>query len=229
MQPSSPPRDVMHGINEISLRLRTESHGLDRWAKLLVDASRRGEDPVRVATAWAMGEDATRPEFEVRLQELVAGDVSVLVRRNAACALANARDPAGREVLRSMLQEFTVAAGEAGVVSSVAAVDMPVRDGAVAARIRRDDGASADVLAPVPGRVVRRAATDGARVAKGDALVVLSPDATHALNAAAALSLVGTQEDVELLNLAAAPQSEFRDDVKQAARTAVEAIRSRGK
>lgn len=229
MQPTSPPRDVMHGINEITVRLETGGHGLDRWAALLVDASRRGEDPVRNAAVWAMGYDATRPEFEARLQELVAGDVSILVRRNAACSLARARDPVGREVLRSMLQAFTVKAADAGVVSSVAAVEMPVREGGVVARIRRDDGTTADVLAPVPGRVVRRAAEDGARVASGDGVVVLSPDSVHALHAAAALALVGSAEDIELLNLAAAPQSDYGDDVRTAARVAVDAIRSRGK
>lgn len=229
MQPASPPRDVMHGINEITVRLETGGHGLDRWAGLLVDASRRAEDPVRNAAAWGMGADASRPEFVARLHELVTGDPSVLVRRNAACSLARAHDAAGRAVLRSMLQPFTVTAGEAGVVSSVAAVEMPVKDGGVVARIRKDDGATADALAPVPGRVIRRAAEDGARVAAGDALVVLSPDGTHALNAAAALSLVGTNEDVELLNLAAAPQSALGEDVKKAATLAVEAIRSRGK
>jgi biotin carboxyl carrier protein len=229
MQPTSPPRDVMHGIHEITVRLTTESHGLDRWARLLVDASRRGEDPVRNAAAWAMGTDATRPEFLVRLHELVAGDASVLVRRNAACSLAKARDPAGRAVLRSMLEPFPVTTSHAGAVASVAAVEMPVREENVVARIRLDDGTTADVLSPVPGRVVRRAAEDGARVASGDAIVVLAPDSVHALQAAMALSLVGTADDVELLSLAAAPQSDLGDDVKKAANAAVEAIRSRGK
>ena len=229
MEPAATPRDVMHGIHEITLRLETGGHGLDRWAALLVDASRRSEDPVRNAAAWGMGSDASRPEFVERLHELADGDPSVLVRRNAACSLARARDAAGRAVLRSMLEPFTVTAGQAGVVSSVAAVEMPVRDGGVVARIRCDDGTTADALAPVPGRVVRRAVEDGARVAGGDALVVLSPDGTHALQAAVALALVGTKEDVELLSLAAAPQSNLGDDVKQAATAAVEAIRSRGK
>jgi multidrug efflux pump subunit AcrA (membrane-fusion protein) len=194
-----------------------------------VEASRRNEDPVRVAAAWAMHVDASRPEFVARLREMAAGDASVLARRNAACSLSNARDPAGRDVLRSMLGAFTVTSADAGVVSSVVAVEMPVREGVAVARVRRDDGTSADVTAPVPGRVVRRAAEDGARVAAGDAVVVLSPDPAHALNAAFALALVGTTDDVELLTLAAAPQSNLGEDVQKAARAAVEAIRSRGK
>jgi hypothetical protein len=74
---------------------------------------------------------------------------------------------------------------------------------------------------------VRHAASEGAAVAKGDALVVLAPDDRHAANAVLALALVGTVEDVEALNAVATPSSDFSDDLKRAAATAVAAIRER--
>lgn len=229
LAPSASARATQHGIEEITRRFDERAVGMDRWARLLVDASRRAEDPVRIAAAWAMGYDAGREEFVARLREMVERDDSVLVTRNAACALAKSGDAGSRAVLRSMLGPFTVETAESGVVSGLVAVGMPVRENVPVARLRRDDGSDADVLAPVPGRVLSRAVADGARVARGDAIVVLGPDGRHALNASAALALVGTVQDVELLNLAAAPQSEFGAEVKSAAQRAVEAIRARGK
>jgi biotin carboxyl carrier protein len=227
MEPSASARSAQHGVEEITHRLGRP--GADRWAKLLVEASRRAEDPVRVSAAWAMQYDAGREEFVARLREMVGSDASELVRRNAATSLALSGDASARTVLRSMLEPFTVRSTDAGVVSGLVAVEAPVKDGAPVARVGRDDGTSADVRAPVPGGVLRRAVENGARVAVGDPLVVLGPDGRHALNAAGALALVGTNDDAELLSLAAAPQSQFGEDVKAAARQALAAIRSRGK
>jgi acetyl/propionyl-CoA carboxylase alpha subunit len=227
MAPSATARQTQHGIEEITHRLGRP--GADRWAKVLVEASRRAEDPVRVSAAWAMQYDAGREEFVVRLREMVASDASVLVRRNAATSLASAGDASGRAVLRSMLEPFTVAAADAGVVADLLAVDTPVAEGGTVAIVKKDDGTQSSATAPVPGRVLRRAAVDGARVAAGEALVVLGPDDRHASNAAFGLALVGTKDDLEALGLAAAPQSAFGDEVKAAARQAADAIRARGK
>lgn len=229
MSPDAKPRDVQHGIEEITRRFDERAVGMERWAGALVEASRRAEDPVRVVAAWAMQSDAGREEFVGRLREMVASDESVLVRRNAACSLAKSGDAAGRAVLRSMLEPFTVTAPCAGVVGGLSGVDVPARELKPVGRVRRDDGSDALIVAAVPGRVTKRVAADGARVATGDAVLVLAPDGRHAGNAALALSLVGTKEDLDLLDLAAAPQSAFEADVKAAARAAADAIRARGR
>jgi acetyl/propionyl-CoA carboxylase alpha subunit len=230
MAPEAKPRDVQHGIEEITRRFDERAVGMERWAKALVDASRRVEDPVRVQAAWAMQVDAGREEFVVRLREMVSADASILVRRNAACSLAASRDASGRAVLRSMLETFTATSPDAGVVSGLPGIDAPVVENKTpVGRVRRDDGTDVYVFSPVPGRVATRSVADGACVAAGDAVVVLAPDAMHAGNAALALSLVGTKDDVALLELAAAPQSTFPDDVKAAARAAADAVRARGK
>ena len=229
MSPASSAREAQHGIEEITRRFDEGRPGMDRWATALVEVSRRADDPVRVSAAWAMQFDAGREEFVVRLHELIAGDASMLVRRNAAGSLAKAGDPAGRPVLRSMLEPFTVAATDAGVVSGLLAPDMPARSGAIAGRIARADGTVIDARVTVPGRVIKRVAAEGARVAPGDPLLVLAPDPHHALNAVAGLALVGTIDDLELLSLSAAPQSGLGDDVRFAATQAMAAIRSRGK
>jgi multidrug efflux pump subunit AcrA (membrane-fusion protein) len=128
-----------------------------------------------------------------------------------------------------MLQTFTVTANASGVVSGLLAADHPARETAVACRIATDAGASVEVRLPVPGRVVTRSVADGARVAEGDALLVLAPDPQHALNAAAGLYLVGTPEDLELLAVATSPQSGFGPSVQAAAQRAIDAIRARSK
>lgn len=225
MAPESSARDVQHGIEQITRRLNRP--GADRWAALLVEASRRSEEPVRGAAAWAMQEDAGRPEFVARLREMVAEDPSPLVRRNAAGALALARDPAARPVLRSMLEPFPVTTPVAGTVSALVPEGTHVRERAPVARVRTDDGKTSDVLAPVPGPVQRRAVEDGARLAAGDLLLVLGPDASHAGNAVLGLALAGTAEDVALLDAAASAQSAFPENVKRAARRAADEIRKR--
>lgn len=229
MSPSATARETQHGIEEITRRLLENDVGRDRWARLLVEASRRPDDPVRIAAAWAMHFDAGREEFVLRLREMATRDESVLASRNAACSLAKSGDAEARSVLRSMLDAYTVTASEDGVVSGLVPVGSVLRENVPVARIRRDDGTVADVTTPVPGRVLSRAAAEGAKVTRGDAIVVLGPDGRHALNAAVALGIVGTEADVELLNLAAAPQSEFGAEVKSAARRAVGAIRARSK
>jgi len=222
------PRDVQHGVEEITRRFDERRVGMDRWAAALVAASKRPEDPVRNVAAWGMGFDAGRAEFVARLRELAASDSSVLVRRNAACSLANAGDASGRASLRAMLEPFVVTAPVAGILERPAAIELPVRENKdLVCAVRRDDGTVADVLSPVPGRVTRRIVAEGARVAVGDGVIELAPDAKHAANAAAALARVGTKDDVELLDLAGAPRSTFPDDVKSLARAAADAIRAR--
>lgn len=227
MAPESSSREAQHGIEEITRRFDEGRPGMDRWAAALVEVSRRADDPVRVSAAWAMQFDAGREEFVLRLREMVVGDESELVRRNAAGSLAKAGDPASRPVLRSMLEPFTLRAPHAGIATGLLAPDMPARSNTLAARIARDDGAVAEVRVTAPGRVIQRAVPDGSRVAAGDALLVLAPDSLHALNAVAGLALVGTAEDVELLLLASAPQAGFSSDVQAAAQQAVAAIRGR--
>ena len=229
MAPTSGARDAQHGIEEITRRFEQGESNLDRWAKLLVASSRRDEEPVRGVAAWAMGYDASREEFVARLREMLASDPSVLVRRNAACSLAKSADACGREVLRSMLGAYTLPSPGAGVVSGLVAEGVPVRENGVTCKLLLDDGAVAEVRSPVAGFVLKRVATAGVRVAAGDTLLVLGPDAKHALNGAYGLLLVGTKDDIETLDLAAAPQSQFGDDVKTAARQAAEAIRAREK
>jgi hypothetical protein len=75
--------------------------------------------------------------------------------------------------------------------------------------------------------VLRRVATEGAAVTKGAPLLVLAPDPTHALDAVAALGMVGTAEDAQRLDAVAAPGSAFPPDVRSLARAAAQAIRSR--
>src|SRR6185295_11828219 len=138
--------------------------------------------------AWAMQADAGREEFVLRLREMIAGDDSILVRRNAALSLAKSGDAAARPVLRSMLEPFVVTAPAAGVVDRLPAVESVIRELKPVGRVTKDDGTEVVVVAPVPGQVARRVAADGARVAAGDPLVELAPDPRHADNAALALA-----------------------------------------
>jgi biotin carboxyl carrier protein len=230
MAAEAKPRDVQHAVSEVVRRYDENASHMERWGELLLVASRRPEDAVRNTAAWALGDalrhDPTRTAYVERLRELVKSDPSVLVRRNAAPALAVVNDPTGREVLRSMLEPWVVAAPQAGRVVSIAAVDAALAENAPAARLAADAG-DVEVRTPVPGRVLERRAEEGAAVAKDAPLLVLAADPDHAAQAALALRFVGTRDDLELLGVVAGPHVQARDDVKARAREAMDAIRAR--
>lgn len=220
-------RETQHALHEIALRFEEGSPGMDRWAAALVEVSRRPAPVLRRTAAWAMGDAADRPEVAARLREVVSGDPDEATRRNAACSLARVGDSAGRPVLRGMLSPYPVAAPSAGTVESVLDPErLAVQDGPVA-RLRAPDGALVDVPAPVPGVVREVRVRAGSECEAGALLLLLGPDRVHAFSAAAALGLVGTEEDLDLLRPIAAGRSGLPDDVAEQARRAVRGIEGR--
>jgi biotin carboxyl carrier protein len=227
--PESPPRHVQHAVEEITQRFEEGLPGMDPWAQLLVEASRRPDPAIRVTCAWGMQFDPGRAEFTARLREMVTDDDSVAVRRNAATSLARSNDDTGLPVIRSMLEPLDVFSPGAGVVRDLAAVGRVVRDGEVLATLEtaREDEERERIRAPVPGRVARVEATEGDTVEAGALVVVLAPDPAHVLNAVVALGRVGTEDDVERLEFVAGPRAGFGDLARQWAQRALAAIRER--
>lgn len=226
LEPGASPDHVRHALEEITRRFQGGDPGMERWSDALVGVSRREDPSLRLAAAWAMQYDATRPEFVARLEELLTDDAFV-VRCNAATSLAAGGSAAGRAVLRTMIEPFTVAAPASGEVVSVASVDERVQAGRPLARLRLDGGDEAEVRAPLSGHVRRTLVEKGGAVTQGASLVEVAPEAAQVGNAAKALLLVGTAEDVPLLQALADPRSGLPQDVQAEARAAVDAIRAR--
>jgi len=226
----APSRKALHGLEEVTERLVEQRPGMDRWTERMVAVSHRPEANVRQVAAWAMHLAVRDPAVAARLREMTAGDPDELTRRNAACSLSLAEDPTGAlPVLRSMLEPYRVRAVAAGEVESLGGVGRRPKEGDLLGRLRGPDGERVEIVAPLPGTVVETLAEEGARVAAGDPLVVLSPDASHVMNAARALAGVGTREDAELLRPFLAPASGMPDDVVAQVRAAVQAIEARGR
>ncbi|MCE9636798.1 MAG: hypothetical protein K8T90_13930 [Planctomycetes bacterium] len=226
----SPSRKAMHGITELTERWREGQPGMDRWVERLVSASRRPEASVRRTAAWAMQLGAKDASVAARLREIVADDVDPVTRRNAACALSLADDPvAARPVLRSMLESWLVVAPAGGTVESLIAVGRRAKEDEMAGRMRGAAGDRVEVPVLVPGRVVEVLAKAGDQVAAGSPLLRLAPDPAHVTNAAAALTLAGSPDDVELLRTMLQPGAEMPSGTAVQVHAAIEAIERRAR
>ena len=227
LAPSSSVRQAEHGVEELTKRFEEHAPGMDRWVKLLIDASRRPEVPVRRTSAWAMQYGASRDDCASRLREMLATDTDVTAQRNAACALSRAGDVTALPVLRSMISNYTVTAPLSGTVTSVLDLSRRAEQDGLIAKLELADGTSAEASSPVPGRVVAVHVARGAPVTVGAPLVDLAPDADHAMNGAMGLALVGTREDLALLRTLGGPQEPGGARAGAQARGAIEAIERR--
>lgn len=226
----APLRKALHGIVEVTERSRESQPGMERWFERVVVVSRRPEANVRRAAAWAMQLAVADAAADARLRELLETDPDPTVRRNAACALSLSRDPAvGRDVLRSMLRSYTVAAPAAGTVESLSPIGRRPQEDELVGRLRGPAGERVEVATQVPGRVSEVLAKVGDEVAAGTPLVVLAADPAHALAGAAALGYAGTPDDVPLLRALLEPGAEMPADVAEQARRAIDAIERRAR
>src|SRR2546422_2021919 len=96
-----------------------------------------------------------------------------------------------------MLRAHTVRATQAGTVSLRVKEDDRVKSRELVARIQvTDGGASVEVLSPIAGRVEGAVVRDGARVAAGDEVCILSPGDEQVWESLRALYLVGKSDDL---------------------------------
>ena len=68
------------------------------------------------------------------------------------------------------------------------------------ARIQQPDGTVVQVRSPLPGRIHKVLKTNGADVAQGDAVLSLYSDENSVWEALRGLALVGSYEDVPVIN-----------------------------
>ncbi len=229
LRPEATVRQVQHGFEEVTHRFEAGAPGMDRWAGLVVEASRREETPVRRAAAWSMQYAAARPDFAARLREMMGSDRDETVRRMAACALSKAGDASARPTLRSMLENYTITSPVAGKVDSILPAGRRAELDGLVAKIQRADGTRVEAPGTVPGRILEVKVAEGAEVVAGSPLVVVAPDPEHALNAVVALALVGTPEDLPLIQSLAGAQPAAGARVAEQVPAVVAAIQARAK
>lgn len=224
---TSAPHKTQHALAQLAERMTRGDVTARRWYPQVMALAASKESGLRLMAAWVMGQDNKSPEFHDALRKLL-DDPEPMVRRNAALALARFGDAIGRAELQAMLRPFTLTSPQAGRLSFHLKENDPVRNGGIVARLQTGPAPSGiDVLSPVAGTLDRRIAADGANVAAGDPLAILSPGEEQVWESLRALYLVGTPDDLEDVERFARGVPSLSDRVRQQAAATAAAIRRR--
>jgi hypothetical protein len=192
------PRHVQHALSQIQKRIERGDASAKNWYPQLIALSGDPETEFRLTVAWVMGFDNQSPEFHEALKKLVQ-DPEPIVRRNAALALVRFNDPAGHSEVLAILSVYPVRAPASGVIASSLKEQSEVARGALLARIQQSDGTVVQVRSALPGRINQILKTNGTQVATGDEILNLNSDEDSVWEALRALSLIGTREDLPVI------------------------------
>ena len=219
------PRHVQHALLQIQQRMERGDASVKNWYPQLIVLSGSPETEFRLTVAWLMGFDNTSPEFHNALLKLVH-DQEPIVRRNAALALVRFNDPSGREELISVLKPYVLKAPAGGVIASSLKEGATVTRRSPLARIEQPDGKVIELRSPLPGRINKILKPNGSQVLEGEEVLTLNSDENSVWEALRALSLVGTKEDLPIVETYAT-SADVSARVKEQASLTVNAINHR--
>ncbi len=224
---TSAPHKTQHVLSQLAERMARGDLAARRWYPQVLGLAGSKEAQFRLMAAWVMGQDNQSQEFHQALRKLVT-DPEPLVRWNAALALSRFGDASGEPQLRLMLRPYILTAPLAGAVDFRLKENEAVKSGRIVARIRTGDGRqSLEVRSPLTGQVERFVVKDGARVAAGDDLAILSPAEEQVWESLRGLYLVGKPDDLGDVERFARGGTGLSDRVRQQAITTLQAIRLR--
>ena len=224
---TSVPHKTQHALTQLSDRMARGDATTGRWYPQVISLAGSKQAQFRSMAAWVMGQDNRSEAFHQTLRGLL-DDPALLVRSNAALALARFDDPAGEQQLQAMLQPFTLDAPRAGRLEFRAREGDSMSSGGIVARLSvANDRNQVDVVSPIAGSIARLAAKDGAQVDAGDAIAVISPGETQVFEALRALLLVGHAASLPEVDHFAAGVPGRSERVRQQAALTAQAIRQR--
>ena len=226
LEDTSVPHKTQHALTQVAAEILRHDPSVEGVYPLVVSLAANKEAGLRSMTAWVMGQDNKSAAFHQALLKLV-NDPEPTVRWNAALALARFSDPAGEPQLKLMLSPYTLAAPVAGAITFRVTAADAVRNGIVVARVKSQGSNSLDIRSPVGGIFEKRLVAEGATVAAGDSIGVISPDDQQVWEALRALYLVGQPEDLGDVDRFSRPADGVSDRVRQQAVLTAEAIRKR--
>ena len=192
------PRHVQHALLQIQHRMERGDGSAKNWYPKLVALSGNPETEFRLTVAWLMGFDNSSTEFHTALSKLLH-DPEPIVRRNAALALVRFNDKSGREELVSVLKPYVLKAPADGLVESSMHEGTTVGRRTPLARIQQSDGTVVELRSPLPGRVNQIFKPNGSQVTRDEDLISLNSDEQSVWEALRGLALVGTVEDLPLI------------------------------
>ena len=219
------PRHVQHALLQIQQRMDRGDPSAKNWYPQIVALSGNPETEFRLTVAWLMGFDNAAPEFHDALLKLLK-DPEPIVRRNAALALVRFKDGSGRSELVSMLRRYVLQAPVAGVVMSSMHEGSTVARRTLLARIQQPDGTVVEIRSPLPGRIDKFATPNGSQVKRDEELLTINSDEQSVWEALRGLTLVGTEEDLPLVQ-SYANSNDVSKRVKEQADLTAKAIEHR--
>ncbi|MCZ6492217.1 MAG: HEAT repeat domain-containing protein [Acidobacteria bacterium] len=226
------PRHSQHALAQIAERIANADPTVKRWYPQVLRLVDSPYPELRVNVAWVLGADNQSEEFHQALLALLR-DPEPLVRRNAALSLVRFGDSIARPELLSMIRPYTVVAPREGKLLYRLEEADSVDRGTLMARIevaRMEAGEEEplEIRSPLPGKLQRKLAEDGALVEAEEQIILLSPGEEHAWEALRALYLVGQNEDLaEIERFARGAAGEMSPRVQQQAVLTVGEIRRR--
>lgn len=218
------PRHVQHALSLVQKRIERGDSTAKNWYPQLITLSGHSETEFRLTVAWLMGFDNKSPEFHDALLKLLK-DQEPIVRRNAALALVRFNDHGGREELLAALKPYPIKAPVDGVVTSL-------QEGATVARrtllsrVQQSDGKVIEVRSPLPGRINKVLKPNGSQVTRDEEVLNLIPDEDSVWEALRGLSLIGTKDDLQLVQTYATSTG-ASDRIKEQASLTAKAIQNR--
>ncbi|HEX5883813.1 MAG TPA: HEAT repeat domain-containing protein [Pyrinomonadaceae bacterium] len=219
------PRHVQHALLQIQQRIERGDAGAKNWYPQLIVLSGNPETEFRLTVAWLMGFDNQSQEFHDALLKLVR-DPEPIVRRNAALALVRFNDPSGREELVSVLKPYPLTAPVNGVLANSLEEGQTVSRRSPVARIQQADGKTIDLRSPLPGRINKVLKTTGSQVSQGEEVLNLNSDEGSVWEALRGLAIVGTKEDLPLIQRYS-DSKDVSERIKEQASLTVKAINHR--
>jgi len=223
---TSVPHKTQHALAQLAERVSRGDASARRWYPQVLALAAHREAEFRIMAAWVMGQDNKSEEFHSALGKLLA-DADPMVRRNAALALVRFGDASGRGELRAMLEPYSLRAPQPGTIDFRLKEGDPVRSGTAVARLHAGEEKPVDIASPVAGELARRAVPEGASVAAGDVVAIISPGEDQAWEALRALYLVGTAEELPAVEQSSRVAASER--LRQQAAATAEAIRRRAR
>jgi HEAT repeat protein len=220
------PRHVQHALLQIQQRMERGDGTAKSWYPQLVTLSGNPETEFRLTVAWLMGFDNSSSEFHNALLKLVH-DEQPIVRRNAALALVRFNDNSGREELVAVLKPYVLKAPADGVVASSMHEGTNINRRTPLARIQQSDGKVVELRSPLPGRVNKIFKPNGSQITRDEDFMSLNSDEGSVWEALRALALVGTKDDLPLID-AYASSTDASARVKEQANLTAKSIISRG-
>lgn len=221
------PRHVQHALLQVQQRMERGDATAKNWYPQLLVLSSSQETEFRLTVAWLMGFDNSSPQFHEALRKLL-NDSEPIVRRNAALALVRFNDASGREEIVSILQPYAVKATASGAIASSLQEGATVARTTLLARISQPAGKIVEFRSPLPGRIQKLLKANGAQVTEGEEVLRLNSDENSVWEALRGLSLVGTADDLSVIQ-SYANSTEVSARIKEQANLTTKAIQTRMK